>query len=641
MSNGSSCSAIYANATALCLYANTPAVQNCLADDEASGILGDYLIFWRCTADGSLLALLLLVPYMLALLAALGSTADNFLMPQLTFLSKLLRLSPDVAGVTLLAIGNAAPDVFSAIAVATSDLSSSSSKPLDLSFMMSDIIGGTLFIMTVVVGSVVWMAGSRAPGWSIGRLPFWRDLVMLFVAVTFVLLIGRDGYITLLQACCLLALHAVYIASVLLLPRFLGRRAASTSSSSAAAAAAAAAARRGDHETPGSCSTAPPPLSTRLLDGGQHLAPSGDMGTAHALPHTAAPGAPGAPGVHGTLPLASGSAVASSSTVLMADQGGAHSTSVQHAEDGALFKPLAAVACEPMPGLEWPAGSDAGVLAIALHVVELPLSVLRWATIPASDGHWDRKRRQWNCLSAPLGLLLLSTQVYGDIYGAAAARVGSSSVPILPLWLLAGLVVSAGLWVSTCDERPPRWYPLLVACGFVMTVIWLKVLAGEAVALIETIGLLLHISTSILGLTVMAIGNSVGDFVADTAAAREGTVSGARMGLAACFGSPVIMNIVSVGIAFTLRLALTGGRPITYGALSKLTRLGYLLFYWTVFSHVVVFPLGGYRAPRVYALYLLTIYVSLLTLSCLIEIDAIKCDWLCTTFFFMFGDCQP
>ena len=90
-----------------------------------------------------------------------------------------------------------------------------------------------------------------------------------------------------------------------------------------------------------------------------------------------------------------------------------------------------------------------------------------------------------------------------------------------------------------------------------------------------------------------------------------------------------------------VRLALTGGRPITYGALSKLTRLGYLLFYWTVFSHVVVFPLGGYRAPRVYALYLLTIYVSLLTLSCLIEIDAIKCDWLCTTFFFMFGDCQP
>lgn len=58
---------------------------------------------------------------MLMLLSALGSTADNFLMPQLNFLARLFRLSPDVAGVTLLAVGNAAPDVFSAIAVATSD----------------------------------------------------------------------------------------------------------------------------------------------------------------------------------------------------------------------------------------------------------------------------------------------------------------------------------------------------------------------------------------------------------------------------------------------------------------------------------------------------------------------------------------
>ena len=38
---------------------------------------------------------------MLMLLSALGSTADNFLMPQLNFLARLFRLSPDVAGVTL------------------------------------------------------------------------------------------------------------------------------------------------------------------------------------------------------------------------------------------------------------------------------------------------------------------------------------------------------------------------------------------------------------------------------------------------------------------------------------------------------------------------------------------------------------
>ena len=72
------------------------------------------------------------------LLLALGSTADNFLMPQLHYLSEMLRLSPDVAGVTLLAFGNGAPDVFSAIALATSNVNAK----LDLSFMLSDIVGG-------------------------------------------------------------------------------------------------------------------------------------------------------------------------------------------------------------------------------------------------------------------------------------------------------------------------------------------------------------------------------------------------------------------------------------------------------------------------------------------------------------------
>ena len=44
--------------------------------------------------------------WLVVLIYALGTTADVFLIPQLTYLSTLLNLSPDVAGVTLLALGN-------------------------------------------------------------------------------------------------------------------------------------------------------------------------------------------------------------------------------------------------------------------------------------------------------------------------------------------------------------------------------------------------------------------------------------------------------------------------------------------------------------------------------------------------------
>lgn len=44
------------------------------------------------------------------------SQADNFFVPPLNLLSEKMRLSPSIAGITLLAIGNGAPDVFTAYA---------------------------------------------------------------------------------------------------------------------------------------------------------------------------------------------------------------------------------------------------------------------------------------------------------------------------------------------------------------------------------------------------------------------------------------------------------------------------------------------------------------------------------------------
>lgn len=207
-----------------------------------------------------------------------------------------------------------------------------------------------------------------------------------------------------------------------------------------------------------------------------------------------------------------------------------------------------------------------------------------------------------------------------------------------------------------------------------MTIVWLKLIASEMIAIIETFGEVTGCSTAILGVTVIAIGNSIGDLVADTAAAREGTISGTRMAIAATFGSPVIMNIVSVGLSFTLRLAVTAGQvcswlwsphslwlmpcdappllltlsddrrrcsqPICFASVTLITRLGYLLFYLTIASHLLVFPLCGYRAPRVYALYLFGIYASLLVVSVLLELEALDGSWLCTGFSWLFNECH-
>ena len=58
--------------------------------------------------------MLLLVVWLLLLISLLASTADLFFVPQLDALSRDLKLSEDVAGVTLLALGNGMPDVMTA-----------------------------------------------------------------------------------------------------------------------------------------------------------------------------------------------------------------------------------------------------------------------------------------------------------------------------------------------------------------------------------------------------------------------------------------------------------------------------------------------------------------------------------------------
>ena len=134
------CGPILNDASQICFDEDSLSADaaQCLDEDGGAGAFGMYVILWRCGVHSSPFALIFLIPWLLMLLLALGSTADNFLMPQLNYLSELLRLRPDVAGVTLLAFGNGAPDVFSAIAVATGN----TNKKLDLSFMLSDIVGG-------------------------------------------------------------------------------------------------------------------------------------------------------------------------------------------------------------------------------------------------------------------------------------------------------------------------------------------------------------------------------------------------------------------------------------------------------------------------------------------------------------------
>lgn len=107
----------------------------------------DYLQLRYCYAKSpfaSILVIIVLVCWMVLLISILASTADCFLMPSLSFLSHELRLSPGVAGMTLLAFGNGAPDVFTALAGLEAD---------DFSLTLGSLVGASMCVSSFVLGT--------------------------------------------------------------------------------------------------------------------------------------------------------------------------------------------------------------------------------------------------------------------------------------------------------------------------------------------------------------------------------------------------------------------------------------------------------------------------------------------------------
>jgi sodium/potassium/calcium exchanger 6 len=112
--------------------------------------------------------------------------------------------------------------------------------------------------------------------------------------------------------------------------------------------------------------------------------------------------------------------------------------------------------------------------------------------------------------------------------------------------LIASLCVLALILLTTSPTRPPHWRSALCFLGFAVAIAWISTIANEVVGVLRTLGVILNMSDAILGLTIFAVGNSLGDLVADITVARLGFPI---MALSACFGGPMLNILLGVGLS--------------------------------------------------------------------------------------------
>jgi sodium/potassium/calcium exchanger 6 len=122
---------------------------------------------------------------------------------------------------------------------------------------------------------------------------------------------------------------------------------------------------------------------------------------------------------------------------------------------------------------------------------------------------------------------------------------------LIPILCSLGLSVVCGALLHFGDREPShsqppnRLRPVFAFVGFIVGISWIATIANEVVSLLKTFGVILSISDSLLGLTVFAVGNSLGDLVADITVARLGYPV---MALSACFGGPMLNILLGIGI---------------------------------------------------------------------------------------------
>lgn len=69
----------------------------------------------------------------------------------------------------------------------------------------------------------------------------------------------------------------------------------------------------------------------------------------------------------------------------------------------------------------------------------------------------------------------------------------------------------------------PLQYTVPVALyGFLIAATWIDVISDELVNVLEFVGLVLRVPSPIMGMTVLAWGNSVGDYSTNSALAQKG-----------------------------------------------------------------------------------------------------------------------
>ncbi|KAI9205859.1 Sodium/calcium exchanger protein-domain-containing protein [Polychytrium aggregatum] len=683
--HGSECVAPPASEADACAFVR----EHCPSPE--SGLL-NYMKIYYCTFGQSTFGFGIMLLWLIYIFILFGTAAESYFCPNLSYISSSMLLSQTVSGVTLAALGNGAPDLFSTFSALDSG---------SVSMALGELLGAATFITLGIVGVVAFISPFQFP-----RRPFVRDLVFFIFSIIWILIIINDGFISQLESIFLILYYCVYVA-VVVIGNIIYRR--------QKAARNAAAILLDDVEEPDWIEDSDevdglipnPTAEQRGLDGDFFTRRSILGLQTTSLPREFGRRRDGIPSIR--QPGGSWS-FSDSNRQSRTNIFGLFSPVTQHQPGYSLVPPAPEEVIHartrdpdfsnyyvPPPPFPWTETFHdlfpifrkwhrVSLVRKAWAIIQTPIQFLLTLTIPvvgeeegapidvlsineleslrqhtapddelflapgvgseqqarylqSRDGHLQAVREDANdvgddLLSSPVPFdpedtvvekmegrstrkeIVYLQMCFGPLFAAWAIWGHSTDSLVL---LYAKALLFSALFVGLAYLLMGRLgIPLqrlgfgLSVFGFLYGVVWIYVIANEVVELLRSFGLILSIDEAILGMTVFAIGNSLGDLVTNITIARMGFPA---MAVGACYGAPMLNIILGLGVS-SFYQTYTSGQSYPVTASATVRRCCFILLAVLV-GALVVIPLMNFNFDRQIGTGFLLGYVLVVSLSIL------------------------
>mmetsp|Transcript_17291 Transcript_17291/g.41510 ORF Transcript_17291/g.41510 Transcript_17291/m.41510 type:complete len:216 (+) Transcript_17291:149-796(+) len=189
----------------------------------------------------------------------------------------------------------------------------------------------------------------------------------------------------------------------------------------------------------------------------------------------------------------------------------------------------------------------------------------------------------------------------------------SITIPVVA-YCVVSLVIALLVLRYADEEKMPLFASIPISLyGFAIAATWIDTIASALVGLLQFLGTICRIPPTILGLTVLAWGNSMGDLSANLALAGKGMPDMATTG---CFAGPSFNLLVGTGWGFLHLNYELHRSSISPVSLTPNIRIGFTFIIVNCLSIIICsIVLFKRRLPYRYSFVLIGIYLLFIAMS--------------------------